>query len=59
MDKTEVKSERHLRYYNVVNIFLRNNEQIKVPVNFLRILTIYLYLGIMIGGLIFLLIHKT
>lgn len=59
MDKTEVKSERHLRYYNVVNMLLRNNEQIKVPVNFLRILTIYLYLGIMIGDLIFLLIHKT
>lgn len=59
MDKTEVKSERHFRYYNVVNMLLRNNEQIKVPVNFLRILTIYLYLGIMISGLIFLLIHKT
>lgn len=48
MDKTEVKSERHLRYYNVVNMLLRNNEQIKVPVNFLRILTIYLYLGIIL-----------
>ncbi len=53
MDKTEVKSERHLRYYNVVNMLLRNNEQIKVPVNFLRILTIYLYLGIMISSLLF------
>lgn len=59
MDKTEVKSERYLRYYNVVNMLLRNNKQIKIPVNFLRILTIYLYLGIMISGLIFLLIHKT
>lgn len=59
MDKTEVKSERHLRYYNVVNMLLRNNKQIKVPVNFLRILTIYPYWGIMISGLIFLSIHKT
>lgn len=59
MDKTEVKSERHLRYYNVVNMLFRNNEQIKVPVNFLRILTIYPYWGIMISGLIFLSTHKT
>lgn len=43
MNKTEMKREKHLRYYNAVNMLLGNNEQIKVPVNLLRVLTIKPY----------------